>query len=93
MSTGRILQMPTRYDEYERHMRTVDEIIADLAVFTDEQRSIAWMPEPPTESTGGGDCRPGGNCGLDFNSESRHAQWLKAKARLLREQRRGLGAT
>jgi hypothetical protein len=76
--------------ELLRDRRTVDEIIADLAVFSDEQRSLAWSPEPPFESTGAGDCRPGGSCGLDFNDETRRAQWRRARFRMRRELRRSL---
>ena len=49
---------------------TVDEIIRQLSRFTAEQRSLAWSPQPPFQSTGAGDCRVGGNCGLDFNHET-----------------------
>lgn len=75
-------------DARNSRLRTVNEIIAELAVFTDEQRSLAWSPEPPWELTGGSDCRPGGSCGLDFNSDTRHARWLKAHARMVVELRR-----
>jgi hypothetical protein len=67
---------------------TVDEIIAGLAFFTDEQRSLAWSPEPPFESTGASDCRVGGSCGLDFNRETARARWIQARHRWNREQRR-----
>jgi hypothetical protein len=66
--------------------RTVDEIIAALAVFTVEQRSLAWSPEPPFESEGPSNCRLGGNCGLDFNRETRRARWIQARHRWNREQ-------
>lgn len=52
---------------------------------TDEQRSLAWCPEPPHESTGGSDCRVGGSCGLDFSGESRRSQWVRARFRMRRE--------
>ena len=65
-------------------MKTVDQIIAELRVFTSEQRSIAWSPEPPHESVPG-DCRPGGNCGLDFNFSTRRARWVQARYRLKRD--------
>jgi hypothetical protein len=67
---------------------TVDEIIADLAVFTVEQRSLAWSPEPPFESAGASNCRLGGSCGLDFNWETRRARWIQARHRWNREQKR-----
>jgi hypothetical protein len=67
---------------------TVDEIIAALAVFTTEQRSLAWSPEPPFASAGAHDCRPGGSCGLDFNRETARARWILARHRWSREQKR-----
>jgi hypothetical protein len=66
---------------------TVDEIIEHLARFTDEQRSLAWSPQPPFESDGGHDCRMGGSCGLDFNRGTARARWLQARFRWLREQK------
>ena len=45
-------------------------------------------PEPPFESTGAGDCRVGGNCGLDFNRETLRARWVQARHRWKREQKR-----
>jgi hypothetical protein len=68
--------------------RTVDEIILHLSHFTAEQRSLAWSPEPPYVSGGAGDCRPGGNCGLDFNHETPRARWVQARFRWNREQER-----
>jgi hypothetical protein len=94
MLNGRYLDEDARMfhilDELDRlrDKRTVDAIIADLAIFTDEQRSLAWSPEPPRESTGAADCRPGGSCGLDFNTETPHAQWVRARRRMKRELRR-----
>lgn len=67
-------------------MLTVDEIIAQQKVFTPEQRSLAYMPEPPKERFAA-DCRPGGNCGLDFSNDSLHARWLRARFRLHQEQK------
>jgi hypothetical protein len=67
---------------------TVAEIISELSLFTTEQRSLAWSPEPPFASTGPHDCRMGGNCGLDFNRETRHAQWLQSRHRWNREQKK-----
>jgi hypothetical protein len=67
---------------------TVEEIILQQSLFTAEQRSLAWSPEPPFQSTGAGDCRPGGNCGLDFNRESARARWMQARHRWNLEQRR-----
>ena len=69
-------------------MYRCDEIIVQLAHFTAEQRSLAWSPEPPFESTGAGDCRVGGNCGLDFNRETLRARWVQARHRWNREQKR-----
>ena len=68
-------------------LRTVDEIILELACFTAGQRSLAWSPEPPFVSTGPHDCRVGGNCGLDFNRETRHARWLQSRHRWNQEQK------
>jgi hypothetical protein len=67
---------------------TVDEIIAGLAFFTVEQRSLAWSPEPPFESAGANDCRMGGSCGLDFNRETARARWIQARHRWNREQKK-----
>jgi hypothetical protein len=67
---------------------TIDEIIARLAFFTDEQRSLAWSPEPPFESAGANDCRVGGSCGLDFNRETARARWIQARHRWNREQKK-----
>jgi hypothetical protein len=69
-------------------LRTCDEIIRELSHFTVEQRSLAWSPEPPFQSTGAGDCRVGGNSGLDFNRETRRARWVQARHRWNREQTR-----
>jgi hypothetical protein len=69
-------------------LRTVTEIIQHLAHFTPEQRSLAWSPEPPFESTGAHDCRVGGDCGLDFNRETARARWRQARYRWNREQER-----
>ena len=68
-------------------MRTVDQIIADLAIHAHEQDGLAWMPEPPREREPGSDCRIGGSCGLNFNAESRHAQWARARFRMQRRAR------
>ncbi len=67
---------------------TVDEIIASLAIFTDEQRSLAWSPQPPFESAGASDCRVGGSCGLEFNWETARARWIQARHRWNREQKK-----
>jgi hypothetical protein len=66
---------------------TVDQIIRQLSRFTAEQRSLAWSPQPPFQSTGAGDCRRGGNCGLDFNHETPRARWIQARYRFIREQK------
>lgn len=68
-------------------MRTVDQIIAEQKVFTPEQRSLAWSPEPAKEAGFACDCRPGGGCGLDLNRESRWSQWMLARMRWVREQK------
>lgn len=60
-------------------MRTVDEIIEQLAVVTDEQRSLAWSPMPPFTPAGPLDCRLG--CGIDFNFETPRARWIQARRR------------
>ncbi len=67
---------------------TVDEIIAACAVFTVEQRSLAWSPEPPFASAGANDCRMGGSCGLDFNRETARARWIQARYHWNREQKK-----
>lgn len=69
-------------------LRSVDEIIHELSRFTIEQRSLAWSPEPPFQSTGTSDCRIGGDCGLDFNRETRRTRWALARYRWNREQKR-----
>lgn len=56
-------------------------------MISDEDISLAWSPMPPFESTGAGDCRPGGNCGLDFNAETRRANWARARHRFLKDKR------
>jgi hypothetical protein len=68
-------------------MRSVDEIVLDLARFTDEQRSLAWSPMPLCEATGPYDCRIGGNCGLDFNRGTCRARWAQARHRWIKEER------
>lgn len=69
-------------------MRTVDQIIADLAIAAHELDHLAWMPEPERTPTGPHDCRPGGNCGLDLNAEELHAQWARARFRVTRTGKR-----
>jgi hypothetical protein len=68
-------------------IRPMEDNHAD-PLFTDEQRSLAWSPQPPFESTGAGDCRVGGNCGLNFNCETARARWAQARHRWNREQKR-----
>jgi hypothetical protein len=68
--------------------RTLNEVIRDLSRFTDQQRSLAWSPEPPYLSTGAHDCRPGGSCGLDLNCETPRARWIQARYRWLREEKK-----
>ena len=68
--------------------RSVDVIIAALALFTVEQRSLAWSPQPPFESAGAHDCRIGGSCGLDFNRETALQRWIQARHRWNREQKK-----
>ncbi len=72
----------------QERLLTVDEIVAELARFTDEQRSLAWSPEPPFESAGASDCRVGGSCGLEFNRETARARWIQARHRWNREQKK-----
>jgi hypothetical protein len=67
---------------------TVDEIITACAIFTVEQRSFAWSPEPPFAGAGANDCRMGGSCGLDFNRETARARWIQARHRWNREQQK-----
>lgn len=50
-------------------------------MITDEDISLAWSPEPPFESMGAGDCRPGGSSGIDFNCETPRARWVRARFR------------
>ena len=75
-------------DNHAYRSPTVDQIIRRLSRFTPEQRSLAWSPRPPFQSNGAGDCRPGGNCGLDFNFGTPRARWTQARYRWLREQKR-----
>ncbi len=70
--------------------RTYDQVLADYNVFTDEQRSLAWSPEPPHERTAGSDCRRGGSCGLDLDEDSPRARWRKARFRFRREEEKAL---
>ena len=67
---------------------TVDQIILQLSRFTTDQRSLAWSPQPPFESSGAGDCRVGGNCALDFNQGTPRARWTRARHRWNLEQKR-----
>jgi hypothetical protein len=75
-------------DTWANSLFKVEEIILQQSRFTAEQRSLAWSPEPPFQSTGAGDCRLGGNCGLDFNRESARARWVQARHRWNLEQKR-----
>lgn len=68
-------------------MRTVDAIIREQAIFTDDQRSIAWSPCPPMESVTH-DCRIGGSCGLDLSGETRRSRWIVARFRWAKEAKR-----
>ena len=61
--------------------RTFEELFQQLSRFTDEQRSLAWSPQPPFVSTGAHDCRIGGGGGLDFNYETPRARWIQARFR------------
>jgi hypothetical protein len=74
-------------DNHAYSFRTVDQIIRQLLLFTAEQRSLAWSPQPPFQSAGAGDCRRGGNCGLDFNHGTARARWTQARHRFIREQK------
>jgi hypothetical protein len=74
-------------DNYAYSFLTVDQIIQQLSRFTAEQRSLAWSPQPPFQSAGAGDCRRGGNCGLDFNHGTARARWTQARHRFIREQK------
>jgi hypothetical protein len=60
---------------------TVTQIIARLAVFTDEQRSLAFCPMPRRELVGPCDSRMGGDLGLDLNCESFRNRVIRAKFR------------
>jgi hypothetical protein len=78
----------TMDDNHAYSLFTVDQIIRQLSLFTAEQCSLAWSPQPPFQSTGAGDCRLGGNCGLDFNRGTARARWIQARHRFIREQKR-----
>ena len=65
---------------------TLSSILERYYVFTDEQRSLAWSPQPPYLATGPHDCRPGGDCGLDFNYETPRARWRRARYRWTKEE-------
>lgn len=68
--------------QYAKPMtKTVEEIIAEQRVFTDAQRSLAWMPEPPIEHFGGPALH-----GV-FECETLHEQWARARYRWMREER------
>lgn len=69
-------------------MRTVETIIAELKVFSDEQRSLAWSPCPPPELSGPHDCRIGGSCGLDGFGETMRSRWITARFRWAKEAKR-----
>jgi hypothetical protein len=88
-SNGKVTSSsPSEVQALPARLFTVDEIIAQLGVFTVEQRSLAWSPEPPFASLGAHDCRMGGSCGLDFNRETAHARWMQARHRWSREQKK-----
>jgi hypothetical protein len=74
-------------EDHAYRLLTVDEIVQQLSCFTFEQRSLAWSPQPPFESSGASDCRLGGSCGLDFNRETPRARWAQARHRWNREQK------
>jgi hypothetical protein len=67
---------------------TYEQVVDRLSQFTDDQRSLAFSPEPPFESSGAGYCRPGGNAGLSLNPETRRAKWVRARFRWHREQQK-----
>jgi hypothetical protein len=67
---------------------TYEQVVDRLSQFTDDERSLAFSPEPPFEPSGAGDCRPGGNAGLNFNPETRRAKWVRARFRWHREQQK-----
>lgn len=71
---------------------TFEQIVDILGYFSDEQRSLAWSPEPPYESLGGSDCRPGGSAGFDVNGETRRSRWVRARVRWNKEQKKLGGA-
>jgi hypothetical protein len=75
-------------DNHAYSLFTVNQIIQQLSSFTPEQRSLAWAPQPPFQSTGAGDCRIGGSSGLDFNHETPRARWTRARHRWVSEQKR-----
>jgi hypothetical protein len=76
-------------DNRDYQLLTVDQIIERLSRFTPEQHSLAWSPQPPFESLGAADCRRGGNCGLDFNYQTRRARWIQARSRYRKHTREG----
>lgn len=75
-----------------RTIMTFEQVVDALGYFTDEQRSLAWSPEPPFESHGAGDCRPGGGSAIDFNGDSRRSRWVRARVRFNKEQAKLRGA-
>ena len=72
----------------EQEHFTVAGLIAELSAMTEEQRSLAYCPMPPFESTGSHDCRIGGSCGLNFSGETRRSRWVVARFRWLKEQKK-----
>jgi hypothetical protein len=72
---------------YDLHLRTVDQVLCGLEAFTDDQRSLAWSPQPRLERAGASDCRPGGSCGLNFNADTCRSRWSRARYRWNREQK------
>jgi hypothetical protein len=71
---------------------TFEEVVNALGYFTDEQRSLAWSPEPPFESLGAGDGRAGGSPGFDIGGETARGRWIRARVRWNKEQRKLGGA-
>lgn len=85
-STCRGINHPTNHCHLPR-VRTVDEVIRETRILTDEQRVLAWCPMPPLEPSAASDCRIGGSCGLDLYSETLLSRWLIARFRYQKAER------
>ncbi len=71
-----------------RHQAAYADLMTACTRPTDEQRSLAWCPEPPYESTGPHDCRAGGSAGIGYHG-TRHEDWVRARYRVRQEASNG----